>query len=619
LTLCLAAVAVLVATAIAALLGRGRAAPVIGAAGAVIAALLALPAAILVLADNTAVTLDVAWAAPVDQLRFGLDPLSAFFVIPLVALGAVCGIYGASYLEPARARAPACFFNLLVAAMLTVLLARDAVGLVIAWEVMTLASYLLVVHDHALPEVRRAGWIYLIASHLGLACILSAFLLLGDGHLAFADVHPETATAAAAVLALIGFGVKAGIVLYGNLRTIVLVGPALPWGPLLLGVGVVGALLAIALALYQRDLKRALAYSSVENMGVILIGVGVGVWAAQNGHASIATLGLCGALFHVWNHAVMKGLMFLGAGSVVHGAGTRDLEQMGGLAKRMPRTATLMILGSVALAALPPLSGFASEWLIYLGLVRGGTGGTASSGLILLFVVAVLATVGVLASLCFVRIIGIGLLGQPRSELASDARESGPGLVAPMTALAVLVVAMPLVMPLVAVGLEPVIAQLTGTGASTVVVGDALWPIVTLAAVLWAAFGIAAVLVHRLARRRRVDDTWGCGYLAPTPRMQYSGGSFAEGVHRLLPRFLRAKLAAPLDTELFPASRQVAADRQDPFTRAAYEPLLDRASRRFGQLRWVQQGLLHLYILYVVVAVVVAIAIVSVRDYGVLP
>ncbi|MEO9184353.1 MAG: proton-conducting transporter membrane subunit, partial [Kofleriaceae bacterium] len=420
---CLIAAGVLVVSALGALLAgrRGRAASAIAAFGAVAAAICALPGAIAALAGARPDELVIQWAAPIGELRFGLDAMSAFFIVPLAVLGAICGIYGAFYLDDQRARrwiaVPACFYNLLVAAMLLVLLSRDAVGLLIAWELMTLTSYVLVVFDHAQPEVRRAGWIYLVAAHLGLSCLIVAFVLLGERGFAFADIlaHPPTGATAvvAAVFGLVGFGVKAGIVplhvwlpeahaaapshvsalmsgvmiklgIYGILRTIELVGPALPWGPVLVVLGVVGALVGISLALYQRDLKRALAYSSVENIGIVLVGLGVGLWALSTGQLAIAALGLCGGLFHIWNHAVMKGLMFLGAGSVVHGTGTRDLAQLGGVAKRMPRTAALEILGSIAIAALPPLSGFASEWLIYLGLVHGGTEAGAGSGLLLL-------------------------------------------------------------------------------------------------------------------------------------------------------------------------------------------------------------------------------------------
>jgi len=655
---CLIAVAVLVGSAAVALFAgrRSRASSAIAAIGCIVAAGFALPDAIVALAGAGPVEVAVTWAPPIETLRLGLDPLSAFFIVPLVLLGAVCGVYGAFYLDDQRERrwlaAPACFYNLLVASMLVVLISRDAIGFVIAWELMTLASYFLVVFDHEQLEVRRAGFVYLVASHVGVACVLSSFLLLGDNGFAFADMlaHPVAGSTAvaAAVLGLIGFGVKAGIVplhvwlpeahaaapshvsalmsgvmiklgIYGILRTITLVGPALPWGPVFLGLGVVGALVGISLAIYQRDLKRALAYSSVENIGIILIGLGVGLWAAANGYPQIAALGLCGGLFHVWNHVIMKGLMFLGAGSLLHGAGTRDLEQMGGLIKPMPRTGALLFVGTLAISALPPLNGFASEWLIYLGLARGGTEGSPGAGLLLLFAVAAMATVGVLAVLCFVRIIGMALLGQPRSEASRDAHESGRGLVVPMLVLATAAIAMPFVLPLIVGSLDPVIAELTPTAVPQGAVTAALEPLAILGIVLWAGCIAVFLLVRRLARRRRAAETWGCGYVAPSSRMQYSGASFAEGIHRLLPTALRARIVAQQSTDLFPAPGQMSADRQDPFTRAAYEPMLDRGARRFGQLRWVQQGLLHLYILYVVLAVVVVITIVSIRDYWVLP
>ncbi len=655
--LLIAAGVLAVSGVIALVAGRHPRAPsAIAAIGAVVAAVIALPPAIAALAGAAPEELSVAWAPPIEHLQFGLDPLSAFFVVPLMVLGAICAIYGAFYLDDQRTQrwlaVPACSYNLLVGAMLLVLISRDAIGFLIAWELMTLASYVLVIFDHAQADVRRAGWVYLIASHVGVACLLSMFLLLGDGGLGFADMlahAPGGATAtAAAVLGLIGFGVKAGIVplhvwlpeahaaapshvsalmsgvmiklgIYGVLRTLMFVPDGLPWGPVLLGLGVVGALVGISLALYQRDLKRALAYSSVENIGIVLIGFGVGLWAASAGHPVIAALGLCGGLFHIWNHVVMKGLMFLGAGSLVHGAGTRDVEQMGGLAKRMPRTATLMILGSLAISALPPLNGFASEWLIYLGLAHGGIEAGPGAGLLLLFVVATLAAVGVLAVLCFVRIVGMALLGQPRGEEAGRAHESGAGMIVPMAALATLAVALPFLLPVLAGTLDPVIVELTGMRVASHAATEALQPLAIIGVVLWLGCGLGFVVIRRLARRRRTVDTWGCGYVEATPRMQYTAASFAEGIHRLLPGILRARIAAPHGTELFPAPAKLSADRQDPFTRAAYQPLLDRGAQRFGKLRWVQQGLLHFYILYVVLAVVVTIAIVSLRDYWVLP
>jgi formate hydrogenlyase subunit 3/multisubunit Na+/H+ antiporter MnhD subunit len=659
-TCALVALAVLVGSAIAALLtGRnGRTAAAIAAAGAVIGAGFALVASIDTLAHASAAELVIDWAPPIDELRLGLDPLTAFFIVPIAVLGATCAVYGAFYLDDQRTTrwvaAPAGLLNLMIAAMLVVVLSRDGITFIVAWELMTLASYFLITFDHAQPDVRQAGWIYLVASHIGVACVLSMFLLLGGEHgFGFEDIIARapggTAGAVAAVLGLVGFGIKAGIVplhvwlpeahaaapshvsalmsgaliklgIYGILRTTTLVGAAIPWGPLLLALGVIGALLGISLALYQRDIKRTLAYSSIENIGIVLIGLGIGLWASSEGHPGIAALGFCGGLFHIWNHTLLKGLMFLGAGSLLHGSGTRDLEQMGGLLGRMPRTGRLMLLGGIAISALPPLNAFASEWLMYLGLARAGTEAAPGSGLLFLVGVAVLAMVGVMSVLCFVRLVGLGLLGQPRTAAAANAHESGWGLVAPMAVLAAAAIAMPAVLPLLVGAIDGVAHQLGGGVAfAAAPVTQALAPLAVLGAVLWTGGIVVYLVLRRVVRRAATGPTWGCGYAAPTARMQYSGASFSEGLNRLFPRLLRARITVAPSTELFPSERQLSADRRDPFTRSAYEPLLDRVARRFSQLRWVQQGMLHLYILYIVVTVVGVLAIVTLRDYWVLP
>jgi len=639
---------------------RPRLATRTAAVGALVAAGLGLPPAFAVLAGGPTGRLAVAWTPPLEQLHLGLDPLTAFFVVPLLVLGAIGAVYGASYLDAQRDRRllgpPALFYNLLIAAMLLVLLARDAIAFLVAWEVMTLASYLLVSFDHHEPDVRRAGWVYLIAAHLGLACVLAMFLLLGHlgGGLDFASLaaHPigGAAGAVAAVLAILGFGVKAGIVplhvwlpeahaaapshvsglmsgvliklgIYGLLRTLTFLVPAGWWGPALAGLGAASALVGISLALYQRDLKRALAYSSIENVGVILLGLGVGLWGASAGQPLIAALGLFGGLFHLWNHTLMKGLLFLGAGSLLHGTGTRDLERMGGLLRRMPRTGALVLVGAVAIAGLPPLAGFASEWMIYRALIAGGLGVGAAAGLVMLFAAALLATVGVLAALCFVRVVGIGLLGEPRSAAAAHAHESGPGLILPMALLAAGAIATPLAAPWLIDLLSPVAGQIAGAPPTRAAAAAAVTPIAILSAVLWGALAAAFAALAVLARRRRNDDTWGCGYAAPTARMQYTGSSFSDTLEGLLPGRLRPRIAVQREHqhELFPPPGGLTSDRRDPFTRAAYEPLLDRLSRRFAQLRWVQHGMLHLYLVYILVTIVGLLAAVTVRDWWVGP
>ena len=638
-TACAVAVLVLAGSGTLALAFR---APWLPAVAAVAAAALGLPPAIDVLCGAPAATLELAWLPPLGTVHLGLDPLSAFFVVPVLVLGALCACHGAAQ------RTPGAAYNILLAAMLAVLLARDGYALLIAWEAMTLASFLLVTHDHAHDEVRRAGWIYLVAGHLGFACLIALVVVLANatGSVELAPHVLGGATGATAiVLALLGFGVKAGAVpmhvwlpeahavapshvsalmsggmiklgLYGILRVITLVEPQRWVGPVLAGLGVISAVAGIALALYQRDLKRTLAYSSIENVGVMLLGLGLGLAGVATGHPTIAVFGLYGGLLHVWVHAVVKGALFLGAGNVVHATGTRDVEQLGGLLARMPRTGVVLLVGGVAIAALPPLAGFASEWLIYLGLIDGGMHGSGS-GLVMLLGVTVLAGIGVLAALCFVRALGLALLGQPRSPAAANAHEVGRGELAPMAVLAFATVALPFAAPLLVRALAPVAEQLADTPVPVDRAAGALATIAWVSAAVWAAIALGVAALAYRARRFASDDTWGCGYAAPTARMQYTSGSFSEAVQKLLPRRLRARVAIEREQALFPAPGQLTSDRRDPFTREGYEPGLDRLVRRLAGLRWVQQGILHTYLLLIVAAVIVLVAAVSVHDWWV--
>jgi formate hydrogenlyase subunit 3/multisubunit Na+/H+ antiporter MnhD subunit len=653
-----AALAVLVGTGVLALCGgrRPRAAAGVAAGGAVVAAALGLGPAIEVLAGGASVMASTPWAMPPGALQIGIDPLTAFFLVPLLGMGALCGVYGFFYMrtywDRRSAGPPAFFFNLMLASMVLVLLARGAVVLLVAWEVMTLASYVLVAFEHERAEARRAGWVYLIAGHVGVAFLVAFLLVLGRhaGGLGFAEYAARPAAGAFGLLvfllALVGFGVKAGIVplhvwlpeahaaapshvsalmsgvliklgLYGLLRTLTFVAPSRAPGPILLALGVIGGLLGISLALYQRDMKRALAYSSIENVGVMLIGFGLGCWGASNGHPRIAALGFCGGLLHLWNHALMKGLMFLGAGSVLHGAGSKDLERLGGLLRRMPWTGSAMILGAVAIAGLPPLNGFASEWLVYLGLLGGGSELASGAGLLFFVMTAALATIGVLASLCFVRLVGVALLGQARSEPAARAHESPVGMVGPIVLLSVACGAMALVSRVLAPVLGRVASEVLGARVDIAPVASRLAGVARISGVLGIALaGTTAVLLLLVRGRRAADDTWGCGYAAPTSRMQYTGRSFAEIMaEHLLPPMLRTRVTVKPPRGIFAEPAQMSSDSTDPVTRSVYEPFLGTWARRFARLRWLQQGSLHIYLVYILAAVTCVLGWVSLRRW----
>jgi formate hydrogenlyase subunit 3/multisubunit Na+/H+ antiporter MnhD subunit len=662
----LGAVGLLLASGLAALaMGRrGRASAALGAAGAVASCLGAAVPTVRVLCGGQPLEYRLPWPVPGGAFAVGLDVLSAYFLLPVLLLAALAAVYGGKYMQEFASRrslgAPAFFLNLLVASMVMVLVARNGLLFLAAWELMSLSAYFLVTFEHERAEVRRAGWIYLVATHLGAAFLFALFMLLGRaaGGLDFAGFGAVASwgagwSALLFLFALVGFGAKAGFVpwhvwlpeahpaapshvsaimsgvmiktgLYGILRIATFLGePAEWWGPLLIVIGLTGGLVGISLALSQRDLKRALAYSSIENVGLIALGLGVGFWGKTSGHPAMAVLGFAGGLLHVWNHALMKGLMFLAAGSVVHGAGTRDAERLGGLLKRMPQTGTAMILGSVAICGLPPLNGFVSEWLMYMGLMHGGLSHEGMSRVVLLLSVGLVAITGALALVCFMRIVGTVLLGEARGDAAAHAHESSAWMLAPMGVLGAACVIIA-VLPGVVLGtIAGVVNLVVGMPANEFEqqLASADSPVGALAALnvgLWVALGIVTALLAALRRRESsaTDGTWGCGYARPTARMQYTGGSFVEFlVMRTFPRLLRPRRALSEPHGLFPSDAAFASESPDPLTERVYVPFFARWAARFSRLRWVQQGKIHLYVIYILVVLVAALAWVSVRAW----
>jgi formate hydrogenlyase subunit 3/multisubunit Na+/H+ antiporter MnhD subunit len=584
----------------------------------------------------------------------GFDPLTAFFLIPIFVLSAAAALYGRSYMEgfgkTRRLGGHWASFNVLIASMVVVVVARDALSFLFGWELMTLAAFLLVSFEHQIESTRRAGWIYLLASHVAFASLIAMFLLLSTktaslSFSSFAEMPSQSlgSTRVVFALALLGFGTKAGFYplhvwlpeahaaapshvsavmsgvlikmgVYGLIRTLVMLRFTEGWW-VLMAIGIIGGTIAIAIALYQRDMKRVLAYSSVENVGIIALGLGLGTFGLDAGDPRVASLAFTGALLHVWNHTLMKGLLFLGAGSVLHGAGTKDLDRLGGLMKRMPWTATMIVLGATAISALPPMNGFASEWLIYLGLVERGSRGQIDVGLLL--TVGLLALLGAIACLCFVRLVGIALLGNPRSEGAEHAHESSPSMRAAMLALLSMSIVVAIAPAMVAGWISPVVSQLMGGRAQPL--EAPLAEVGMMNAGMWTAIAVVSVALNTLIKRRRVaaGSTWGCGYPAATSRIQYVARSFSElFAEHLLPRPFRARLRLERTDRLFGPGLSLEANDVDPLTRGAYEPFLSRWADRLSRLRWMQQGSLHLYVVYIMAIAIVGVAWLSLRGIG---
>lgn len=618
-----------------------RSATCLGAGGAVLGSALGLVPAVQVLLGRDLAPIELPWSVPAGEISLGIDALSAFFLVPIFALGAATAIYGAAYLQPEAGHKQLgmawLWFDLLLAAMALVATARNGLLFLVAWEGMALSSFFLVVFHHERAGVPRAGWVYLVASHLGTAFLLALFAWLAQASDSLDFAHwsrPPTGTSWLFALALIGFGSKAGFFpfhvwlpeahpaapshasallsgvmiklgIYGLLRMVVILGPP-PFNVALtlVGVALVSGTFGVLLALGQHDLKRLLAYHSVENIGIIALGLGLGWLAASEHHVEPAALALAGGLLHVWNHALFKSLLFLGAGAVGSGAGTQDLEELGGLLRRMPWTGASFLVGAAAICALPPLNGFVSEFLIYVAsfsaLGRSATASAAAYG----SAIAGLALIGGLAAACFVKASGISFLGSPRSEAAARAREAAPSMRWVMFGLAGACLVLGVAAPLgVSAALRP--AQqllppaLDPTGA-LIGIRPLLWTLgkCGLAFVL-GVLGLVAFRRLAFQRSETLVETWGCGYAAQTPRMQYTASSLAQPLTDLFSLVLRSHVTKALPQGVFPERSALSSHATDIAERA-FERMFLAISWCAQHLRWIEAGNTQRYVLYAV-------------------
>jgi hydrogenase-4 component B len=642
---------------------RGRAARRVGAAGAIAGSLAAAGAGAWGLGTGTELTA-VAPVLPLTGLALRLDGLSAFFLVVIGVAGAAAGVYGVGYSAAASApsrRAVGALFNVLLLSLVLQVLADNALTFLITWEVMSLAAYSLVLTEHdRRGTVLAANW-YLAVTHAGFAALVAAFVLLsaGESTMSFAAMRSAPLATgprdAVFVLALIGFGAKAGIVplhvwlpmahpvapshvsalmsgvvikmgVYGLLRVgldLLGGGPAW-WGGLVLVAGSVSALLGVLYALMEHDLKRLLAYHSIENVGIIFIGLGAGLLFQSYGLPALASLGVVAGLYHTLNHACFKSLLFLGAGSVLHATHTRNMEDLGGLITRMPRTAVCFLVGAAAISALPPLNGFASEWLVFQTLLGGSAIPQAEVAVVVPLAVAMLALTSGLAVACFVKAFGITFLALPRSVEAERAREVPLSMQLGMGILVVACVGLGLTPFLVVPVLGTTLRGLGGLPASPVAfslglpfgvqgaVGQMSPLLVALGLLL--LLGLTVVALRAVADRRlRLGDTWGCGRIGQTPRMEYTAASFAEPLRRIFAELYRPTQDLSIDfhpeSRYFVQSIEYRSEIHPWFEKAFYAPVLALLRTTAGGVRRLQAGSLHLYLTYMTVALVILLAV----------
>ena len=589
------------------------------------------------------------------SVGYTVDPLSAWFLVTLAILAAPLALYSVGYLAHAIPLGRTAFvgiaFNVLLLSVETVFAADAVVGFLVAWELMSLATAALVATEHESRPSRRSAYLYLVMSHLGTGALVAGFFLLarGAGSLAFADVlggaaAPEALRGGIFVLFLVGFGVKAGIVplhvwlpeahpaapsnvsalmsgglvnagLYGLVRVGAggLGRPDPDWGVGVLILGCVSAVLGVLYALGENDLKRLLAFSTIENAGIALMAFGAGMLGLAAGRPGTAALGFVAGLYHVLNHAAFKGLLFLGAGGVVAATGTRSIEELGGLAHRMPRTAALFLLGSAAIAGLPLLNGFASEWLVFQALLHGFWSAERLTRIMLPLGGALLALTSALAAACFVKAFALTFLARPRSRAAAEATESPALMLAPQLFLAVACLALGLFPGLVVNVLAGVSAALPGIGPEVALTGaatgvsigvpafDQLSPLLLVPAGVL-ALGLAAAIGLVAARDRRLTPAWGCGGEL-SAETEYTATAFAKPLVMVFRDIYRPTrdVTAVETTRYFASEVRYRSEIGAPFERHVYGPAMRAVLAAAGRLRIIQAGSLHAYLAYVLV------------------
>jgi len=582
----------------------------------------------------------------VSALAFRIDTLSAFFLIAIFAISLLAAIYSFNYMDEADhalgSAANYCFFSLLIAAMALVVTAGNMITFLLAWEIMSLSSFFLVVYHYQSAANRKAGYLYFAFSHVGVMFIIAAFgvLYAYTGSFAFstaADV-PEGIKILAFVLAFIGFGSKAGVFpfhvwlphahpaapshisavmsgvmiktgIYGIVRMYTMLNSfeSQIFGDIVLIAGVLSGVLGVVYALGQHDLKRLLAYHSVENIGIILIGLGIGMIGAASNRPAMAVLGFAGGLLHVLNHAIFKSLLFMGAGMVLKKTGTRTIDVLGGLLKRMKITGTTFLVGSLAISGLPPFNGFVGEFLIYFGGFQG-IALDRSAFVVSLLAIVGLAIIGGLALACFTKVVGVVFQGEPRSAAALDANEKGWAMLIPMLVLAT---------ACLTIGVYPKLFFVMAIKAVASIGPDygsiPLDPFIQMAenitraaVIFFGVFLVILVLRTLLYRNKRItrSGTWGCGFTQPTVKMQYTGSSYAASILEFF------KPVAPLSEDhppvagRFPAGTHYRSHIHDIAELYMNTAIVRPVLALFDKLRWIQHGDIHLYIGYILLAIV---------------
>lgn len=579
-------------------------------------------------------------------LAFKTDALSAFFLVAIFSVSGLAAVYSFHYMNDTgktlKTALSYLFFSLLVASMAMVVTADNMLSFMLSWEVMSLSSFFLVIYKHESPENRKSGYLYFVFSHVGAMFIFAAFGVMyhytGSFDFTAAATLPDSAKIIVFILFFIGFGSKAGVFpfhvwlphahpaapshisavmsgvmiktgIYGILKMYAVLGMhSQLFGGIVIIAGMVSGVLGVVYALGQHDIKRLLAYHSVENIGIILIGIGIGMIGLSSGNPMMAVLGFAGGLLHVLNHSIFKSLLFMGAGIVIQKTGTRTIDALGGLLKKMRITGITFLIGSLAISGLPPFNGFVSEFFIYLGAFKG-VGLDKTAFILSHLAIISLAVIGGLALACFTKVMGVVFQGEPRKGFAENLDEKGPMMLGPMVALAG---------ACALIGIFPrffIIMALKG--ASSLGIEYDKMPLepllqmtthITLAAgIFLTVFLLLLGLRFYLYKNKPISQsgTWGCGFTQPTPRMQYTGVSYAASIIDFFKTVIpRTEDHPPVDG-VFPKTTHYHSHVNDLAEVHMGKIIVKPVLALFDKLRWIQHGDIHLYIGYILLTIVV--------------
>ncbi len=599
---------------------------------------------------------------PFMSIEFNIDNLSAFFIMIISIVAAIVSLFSFTYMSHYFSKKNisvfGCLYNLFIVSMVLLVSSSNLLLFLVFWELMSLASFFLVIYEHEKEEVQKAGRIYIIMTYTGTACITAAFVLIAAyaGSFNLSSINPQSIPHGVAniifLLLLVGFGTKAGIIpvhiwlpyahpvapsnisalmsgvmikmaIYGLIRFIFNILPVsgLRWGVAVLCMGIVSALIGIAYSIASTtNIKRLLAYSSIENMGIILAGIGMIMIARASDNYFLLSLSLTATLLHTLNHAVFKSLLFMGAGTVQYSAHTKNMEKLGGLIKKMPVASVFIFIGCLSISAVPPFNGFISEYMIFRTIISSISHFVPAQNFLLVVVLmvaaAALALTGALVAFCFVKFFGISFLGMPRSSEAENAREPGKPMLAALASSSVLCLLLG-IFPRYAISMiDRVNSQLI-----TINMLKADWPITLsqklpvqdsslsissgLIAILLVILGALLLLVVMALRKRTSVErynTWDCGYTKLNSKMQYSATGFSKSLRIIFRGFFKPSRDLEITEGIAPyhiKKGNYTTSTVKFFEKYLYEPIVSTIINFSRKIRFnVQTGSIHAYLMY---------------------